>query len=136
MQQRSSITTKLRAMDWIDNTDLRGVTAKRTFLLDTATRYALRDGQFVIFSNKTFDRARLVMKLGPMPMLVILPTEERSKNLSLQLRINELIYAMYSASREAKPKIAAAVERSQQRLERAQRRAAAQKLPPPALLDW
>jgi len=131
-----AIPSRLKMVDWIDNTDLRSVTANRTYLYDIATRHALQDGQFVVFSNKAFNRSRLIMMLSRMPVLIILPTEERSKNVSLYLQVNEYLYSAFGISRKAKPTLKSVVERSRQRFERAVRRAEARKLPPPALLDW
>lgn len=73
-----------------ENADLRKVWHTATFLHRVARQHSLTEGQAVLYVNVLADRARLVMVLYGMPVLVLPPTDPE-RRLSLFLTVSEYL---------------------------------------------
>ena len=73
-----------------ENADLRKVWHTATFLHRVARQHSLTEGQAVLYVNVLADRARLVMILYGMPVLVLPPTDPE-RRLSLFLTVSEYL---------------------------------------------
>lgn len=60
---------------WKRDFDLRVVSPKN--LMTISRRYKLKDGQGVLFTNRTYSRARLVMHIDGLPVMLLFPGDAK-----------------------------------------------------------
>jgi len=111
------MTTTLKIVDWVDNSNLRYVSWNQSYLERTATTYNLNNNQAVVFSNVAQTKVRLVARLNNL-IVLILPPVDPQRRLGLYLEINQFLRGLPVKNQNISNLIANEIELATKRAER------------------
>jgi len=103
--------------DWVDATNLNTVNWRKTTLRRIATDYKLKPGECVVFENAVREKARLVVNLGGLIVLLIPPIDP-ARQLSTHLEVNQFLRAFAGSKQTLLDKFSERRKDIQDRLER------------------
>jgi len=104
-------------VDWVEDSDLRYVSQQATFLKAVVDAYKLKSGEGVLYSNRAFNRFRLVVMVNRMPLLIVPPVAKGYDLLiSLFLQISIFLRETFGSKRKVGNRLDEAVNQAHARV--------------------